>query len=139
MADRYDVAAADKQMRLAEGNPPLYHLRGTGNDEDAVAILLQLGVLMGLGGILDGQGMQIELSLHPLQKIVTGLDQTDPDDMTGSFRPLTSLLDRDVGDSPTPGINSRINDAELVARSRNRQFGFGQHGRASRRSCGRYG
>jgi hypothetical protein len=93
-------------MRLAEGNPPLYHLRGTGNDEDAVAILLQLGVLMGLGGILDGQGMQIELPLHPLQKIVTGLEQADPDEMTGPFRPLTSLFDCDVGDFPAVGINS---------------------------------
>ena len=57
MADRYDVAAADKQMRLAEGNPPLHHLRGAGHDEDAVAILLQLGMLMGLAGILDGKRM----------------------------------------------------------------------------------
>ena len=40
MADRYDVATADKQMRLAEGNPPLNHLCGAGYDEDAVAILL---------------------------------------------------------------------------------------------------
>jgi hypothetical protein len=54
MADRYDVTAAHKQMRLAEGNPPLHHLRGAGYDEDAVAILLQLGMLMGLSGILDG-------------------------------------------------------------------------------------
>ena len=45
---------------------------------------------MGLGGILDGQRMQIELPLNPLQKIVTGLDQTDPDDMTGPLRPFTS-------------------------------------------------
>jgi len=57
MADRYDVAAADKQMRLAEGNPPLHHLCSAGYDEDAVAILLQLGMLMGLAGILDGQRM----------------------------------------------------------------------------------
>ena len=126
-------------MRLAKRNSPIHHLRGTGNDENALAVLLQLGILVGVGGILNGQWMQIKLPLHPLQKIVTGLDQTDPDDMTGSFRPLTSLLDCDVGDFPAPGINSRINDAKLVARSRNRQFGFGQHGHTYQRSCGRYG
>jgi len=74
MADRYDVAAADEQMRLAEGNPPLHHLRGAGYDEDAVAILLQLGMLMGLASILDGQRMQIELLLHALQKFVAGFE-----------------------------------------------------------------
>src|SRR6516162_7858427 len=74
MADRYDVAAADKQMRLAEGNSSLHDLRGAGYDEDAVAILLQLGMLMGLAGILDGQRMQIELLLHAFQKFVAGLE-----------------------------------------------------------------
>src|SRR5262245_52511420 len=74
MAHRYDVAAADKQMRLAEGHPPLHHLRGTGYDEDAVAILLQLRMLMGLAGILDGQRMQIELLLHALEKLVVGFE-----------------------------------------------------------------
>src|SRR5262244_694014 len=33
MADRYDVAAADKQMRLAEGNPPLHHLRSSAGSD----------------------------------------------------------------------------------------------------------
>ena len=50
--------------------------------------------------------MQIELPLHPLQKIVTGLEQADPDEMTGPFRPLTSLFDWDVGDFLAAGINS---------------------------------
>jgi hypothetical protein len=128
-------------MRLAKGNPPIYHLRGTGNNEDALAILLQLGMLVGFGGIFNGQRMQIELPLHPLQKIVTRLNQPDPDDMAGPFRPFTSLLDCDIGDFPAPGINSRINDAKLVTQSRDRQFGFGQHGRTSRRRrpCDRYG
>ena len=92
-------------MRLAKRNSAIHHLRSTGNDEDALAIPLQLRMLMGVGGILNGQWMQIKLPLHPLQKIVIGLDQTDPDDMTGSFRPLTSLLDCDVGDFLAPGIN----------------------------------
>ena len=72
---------------------------------------LSLGMLVGFGGILDGQRMQIELPLHPLQKIVTGLDQPDPDDMAGPFRPFTSLLDWDIGDFAAPSINNRINDA----------------------------
>jgi hypothetical protein len=96
-------------------------------------------MLVGVGGILNGQWMQIKLPLHPLQKIVTRFDQTDPHDTTGSFRPLTSLLDWDVGDFPAAGINGCIDDAGPVGRSLNRQFGFGQHGRTSRRSCGRYG
>jgi hypothetical protein len=53
---------------------------------------------VGFGSIFNGQGMQIELPLHTLQKIVTGLDQPDPDDMTGPFRPFAGFLDCDVGD-----------------------------------------
>src|SRR6516165_3581576 len=114
-------------MRLAESNPPLDHLRGTGNDEDPVAVLLKLRVLMRLGGILDGQRMQIELPLHPFQKTFTGLEQADPDDMIGPLRPLTSLFDQNVGNLPAAGVNSRIDDAKLVAGGRG--FSFGQHGR----------
>jgi hypothetical protein len=50
--------------------------------------------------------MQIELPLHPPQKIVTGLEQADPDDMTGPVRPRTSLFDCDVADFLSPSINS---------------------------------
>jgi hypothetical protein len=41
-------------MSLAKGNPPVHHLRGAGDDENALAILLQLGMLVGVGGIFDG-------------------------------------------------------------------------------------
>src|ERR1700733_10561613 len=121
-------------MSLPESNPPIHHLRGACNDEDAFAVLLQLRILVGLGSILNSQGMQIELPLHTLQKIVTGLDQPDPDDMAGPFRPFAGFLDWDVGDLAAPGINGRINNADLVARTRNWQFGFDQHCRTSRRS-----
>jgi hypothetical protein len=80
-------------------------LRGAGYDEDAVAILLKLGMLMGLAGILDGQRMQIELLLRALQKLVAGFEQADPDDMTGPFRPIAGLLDCDIADLPAAGIN----------------------------------
>ena len=71
--------------RLHRVSPPRRFRLVWGNDEDALAILLQLGMLVGVGGILNCQWMQIKLPLHPLQKIVTWLDQTDPDDMTGPF------------------------------------------------------
>ena len=51
-------------------------------------------MLAGLTGILDGQWMQIELPLHPLQKIVTGLEQPDLDDRPGCFddSPASSIV-----------------------------------------------
>jgi hypothetical protein len=97
-------------------------------------------MLVRFGGILDGQGMQIELPLHPLQKIVTWFVQADPNDVTGPFRPLTGLLDWDVGEFPAAGIYGRIDNARLVVRSRN--FSFGQHGRTSKQEAAlvaRYG
>jgi hypothetical protein len=85
---------------------------GIGRDPPPfVARQARISRLLALVGILDGQRMQIELPLHPLQKIVTWLDKPDPDDMARPFRPFTSLLDWDIGDFAAPGINSRINDA----------------------------
>ena len=100
MADRHDIAAADEQMRLAEGDPTVDHLRGARDDEERVAILLELGMLMRLAGILDGQVSADRTALHPLQKLVAGLEQADPDDMTGPLRPLARLFDRYICDPP---------------------------------------
>ena len=55
MADRDDEAAADEQMGLAELDALVDHLGGAGDDEQAVAVALDLGSLMRLRRILDGE------------------------------------------------------------------------------------
>jgi hypothetical protein len=50
-------------MGLTEGNAPLDHLCGARDDEECIAVLLYLRVLMRLACILDGQVVQPELRL----------------------------------------------------------------------------
>ena len=64
---------------------PVDRLRGAGHDEQRVAILLDLGVLVRLAGVLDGEIVQAELRLHARQQLRAGLEQADPDHMTGRF------------------------------------------------------
>jgi hypothetical protein len=52
---------------LAKRDPPVHDLCRPRHDEQRVAVLLQLGVLMGLSGIFDGQRVKIELGLNALQ------------------------------------------------------------------------
>ena len=72
MPDADDIAGADEQMRLAEGDAPVDQLRGAGDDEQRVAILLDLRPLVRMLGILDGQVMQVELRLHARQQLRSG-------------------------------------------------------------------
>jgi hypothetical protein len=46
-----------------------------------------------------------------------------------------SLLDCNISDFPAAGVKNRIDDSKLAARSRNRHFSFGQHGRTSRQQA----
>jgi hypothetical protein len=52
---------------LTEGNPPIDHLGCAGDDEERVAVLFELGALMRVAGILDGEIMQAELRLDLLE------------------------------------------------------------------------
>ena len=107
MADGDHVAAPDEQVGLAEGNAPVHHLGGAGDDEQRLAVLLELGPLMGLEGILDGEFMQAELPLDLPQKIQAGLVQADPDHVPGLARPVSRLLDGNVGHAPAFRIGDR--------------------------------
>src|SRR5262249_6883227 len=92
------------------------------DDEQRLAVLLDLGVLMSLGGILDGQIMQVELRLHALQQISARLQQADPHDMSWPLRPFARFLDGDIFDSTSAGVNARGDDTGFaVARRRYRR------------------
>ena len=115
MAHGYDIALADEEMRLAEGDASLHQLSGARDDEQRVAILLHFRPLVRAAGVLDGQVMQAELVLHALQKIVGRLEQADPDHMARPARPFTSLLDGDIRDPASARIGARRDDAVLGA------------------------
>ena len=129
MTHRDDVAAADEQMGFAERDAALDPLRGARHDEQRVAILLDLRMLVRLAGILDGEIVQAELRLHARQQFGAGLEQADPDHVTRPPRPLAGLIDRDLLDPAAIGIDARIDETRLVAVSlRLRWIGTGVQG-----------
>ena len=107
MADGDHVAAPDEQVRLAEGDAPVHHLGRPGDDEQRVAILLELRPLVRLEGVLDGKLMQAELYLDLPQRSRLGLVQADPDHMPWLVRPFSGLLDGNVGHAPAVRIGDR--------------------------------
>lgn len=63
MADRDQEVAADEDVQLAEVDLLLgvEVAGGAQDDEERLAVALQLGALMGLQCVLDGQLVQVEL------------------------------------------------------------------------------
>ena len=118
-------------MGFAERDAALDPLCGAGHDEQRVAILLDLRVLVRLAGILDGKIMQAELCLHPRQQLGAGLEQADPDDMACLLRPPAGLVDRNLFDPAAVGIDARIDEPGLAAwwrGQRLRRVDFGVQG-----------
>src|SRR5262249_48069253 len=109
-------------MRFTESDGPVDQLRCARDDEQRLAVLLDLRVLMCLAGVLDRQIMQAELRLHALQEIGARLPQTDPHDVPWPLRPFARLLDGNIFDAAPAGINARGKDAGFpVARRRSRR------------------
>ena len=89
MPHRDDVAAADEQVRLAEPDAPVQHLRRARDNEQRVAVAFELGPLVRAAGVLDREVVEAELRLNPTQQRVPRLQQPDPDDVAGLVQPAT--------------------------------------------------
>ena len=116
MADRQHIALADEEMRLAEGDAAVLHLRGARDDEQTVPILLELGILMRLAGVLDRQRMQIELPLHAREQLERGLVEPDPHDMAGTRGEGAGCVDLDILEPLAAGIDGGGDHAGLAGR-----------------------
>jgi hypothetical protein len=97
VAHRDDVSLAHEEVRFAECDAAVHELRGPRHDEEAGLVLLKLGPLMGLAGVLDGERVQVELSLHLAEHLGAGLVQSDPDDVVGALHPRAGFRDAHIG------------------------------------------
>ena len=113
MPYRNYVAFSDKEMRFAESDASIHHLRCARYNEQSVAILLELGLLVSLASILNRKRVQIKLLLNAIQQIWAGLEQADPNDMTGAVSSSAGLLDGDVCDALSFCICARCDDARF--------------------------
>jgi hypothetical protein len=111
VADGDDVASSDEDLGLSERDASLNELGGPHHHEKAVAVSLDLGTLVGVPGILDGEPMQPELGLHLFEELHRGLVEADPDDVIGPARPFPGLVDPDVRDPASAGVDPGGHDA----------------------------
>ena len=72
-------ARADEQVGLAEAHMAIDALRGVRSDEQRIAVTLQLGALVRVLGILDGEVVQAEFLLQLVQQRVLRLVQAAGD------------------------------------------------------------
>ena len=112
VADRHDVTGADEQVRLAALDPPLLIVpaRRAQDQEETVAVLLELGTLVRLVGVLDRQVVQAELALDGPQLLLARLEQAEPDEGPVALRPLAHLLEAHVGDPAAALVRRAVDD-----------------------------
>ena len=116
MTHGHHVSVSDEDVGFAEGDALIDDLGGTRNDEQRLAVLLDLGMLVRLAGVFDGEGMQIELRLHPGQQVMTRFEQPDPNDMARPLRPCAGLFDGDVRHPLAVGVDARGDESRFASR-----------------------
>ena len=116
VAHRDHVAESDEEVRFAERDPVLDHLRGARDHEQRLAVLLQLGPLVGVAGILDGELVQAEKPLQAAEERVGRFEQPDPDHMARASEPLRRRLDRpEFRHLASAGVHARRHERRLPA------------------------
>jgi hypothetical protein len=87
---------ADKQVRLAKDDVAVFHLRGVQHDEEHIAVHLQLGPLVRVARVFNGEIVQAEFLLHAVEHRVVGLMQTEPDKRARRVQHVADGLDGQV-------------------------------------------
>lgn len=105
---RDQEVAPDEQVRFAEDHLALLHLRRVQHDEERVAVGLQLGALVGLAGVFDGEVVQVEFLLHAGEHGVVRLVQAQPDEGARRVQHIADGLDRQVALAPAVAIQRAV-------------------------------
>ena len=92
---------------------PSSELGGAGDDEQRVAVVLDLRAGVGVLGVLDGEVVQPELALDPVQQLAARLDEPDPHHVPVAARPRRRAVHRYVADPPAVEIDAGGDDPRL--------------------------
>lgn len=101
MADRDQEVRADEDVELGEVDLLLgvEVAGGAQDDEEGVAVALQLGALMGLQGVLDGEFVEVELGGQGVQFGLRRTVQADPGHPVGLLAQLPEGLGEGGGEA----------------------------------------
>ena len=79
-ADRQDVVRAREDVDLADAQALAVGLEQVQDDEQGIAVVLDLRPLVPVLRVLDRERVQSELRLHLLEHVPVALEQRDPDE-----------------------------------------------------------
>lgn len=122
VADRDEEVLADEDVELAE-----FHLLrrvqvtgGAQDDEEGVAVTFQLGALMGLQGVLDGQRVEVELGGQGVEFGLGRAVQADPGHAVGLFAQLPEGVGQGGGGghAAAVAVDRGVDHAAVVRRRR---------------------
>ena len=83
------------QVRFAEVDLVVRHLRRVHGDEQRIAVGFELGALVRAVRVLDRERVQAELLLQLFEQIFVGFVQAHPDEHLGIFQRRIDLVQRD--------------------------------------------
>jgi hypothetical protein len=99
---REHVIATDEDVHLADDEVAVGGLRvdvhRLQDGEHARTVFLDLGPLVALARVFDGQFVQAELLGHHRKFVVVGVDERHPDEAIGPDHVVRDRLDADVGE-----------------------------------------
>ena len=87
------------------------HLNGANDDEQRVAIRLQLGSLMRAMGIFDGEFVELKLLLNLFEHFFARIVKPDPNKPIRIRKMLADILNRDIRYSAAIRICRAVDDA----------------------------
>ncbi|KAG0741551.1 hypothetical protein G6F24_016683 [Rhizopus arrhizus] len=118
MAHRHQEARAEEGMRFAILDALIDHLRGGHHHEQRIAVSLDLGPLVRVARILDGQVVQAEFLLQFQQDIVVGIVQAHPDEAVATGNDIADGVQADVVAFALVIVVDAVDDAGGVGRGR---------------------
>ena len=114
VANTDDVMAADEHRGLAIGDLFAFEMGGAGDDEQLVAIDVELGKLVGLERVLDRQRMEVVLLLQEVQLGVGRVGDADPDELGLVLGARDLLVDRHLANALAVTIEKGGDDAHAA-------------------------
>ena len=120
MSNRDDVVRPDEEVRLPEIDPASggIEVGSAQNDEERIAVALELRPLVGAGRVLDGEVVERELLLDLRKHCVVRLVEPDPDEPARLLQDLADIGDRHLPDPEAARVRHAVHHAVHARPSR---------------------
>jgi hypothetical protein len=107
-----DMAVAEERGGLAIDDVAAGEMRGAADDEQLIAVYIDLRQLAVLERVLNRKRMQAVQSAQGLDLVATRVRQADPDELGAVVGTMHALVDRDLTNPATMAVQISGNDGQ---------------------------